>query len=132
MTIIESGVIAGIPTGAIIGGVICRAHGVLGVVGGSLAGMVSGALVGWLYAFLVMFLFSIVGVLWRAAHAHADAALTEADIELMTPVGVCGIFVAGSIALVFWFSLGWLYALVAAIAIGSATAVLAVGRSELR
>jgi hypothetical protein len=132
MTIIESGVIAGIPTGAIIGGVICRAHGVLGVVGGSLAGMVSGAVAGLLYAFLVIFLLSVVGGLWRAARTRADTVTTEADMDLMTPMVIRGIFGGVLIALVFWFSFGWLLALTAVLAIGSVTAVIAVARCELR
>ena len=62
MTIIESGIIAGIPTGATIGGVICKSYGIPAVIGGSLAGMISGAAIGWLYAILIMFLLSAVGV----------------------------------------------------------------------
>ena len=92
MTIIESGVIAGIPTGAITGGVICRSNGVLGVIGGSLAGMVSGAVAGWLYAFLMMFFLSTIGVLWRAGRRRADVAPSEDDMKLMTPIGTRGIF----------------------------------------
>jgi hypothetical protein len=130
MTIIESGVIAGIPTGAIIGGAVCKAHGVIGVVGGSLAGMVSGAVVGWLYAFVIICLLSIVGVLWQAARRRADPVPTEAEMDLMTPIGVRGIFIAGLIGLVLWFNFGWLYALVSAFVIGSATAVIAVARCE--
>jgi hypothetical protein len=132
MTIIESGIIAGIPTGAIIGGVICKSYGILGVIGGSLAGMISGAAVGWLYAFLIMFLLSVVGVLWRVARKRVDTGPAEADIELMTTIGVRGIFIAGLVASVCWFGFGWPYALTAAFAIGFATAIFATGRCELR
>jgi hypothetical protein len=132
MTIIESGIIAGIPTGAIIGGVICNSHGIPGAIGGSLAGMISGAAIGWLYAYLIMFLLSVAGVLWRSARKRVDTIPAEADMELMTPIGVCGVFIAGLAALVCWFSLGWPYALAAAFVIGSATAVIATGRCELR
>jgi hypothetical protein len=132
MTIIEAGVIAGIPTGAIVGGVMGKAHGVPGVIGGSLAGMAAGAAAGWLYAFLVIGLLSVVGVLWRAARKRADAVPAERDMKLITPIANRGIFVAGLVALAFWFSLDWACALVAALAIGLATAAIAVGRCELR
>src|SRR3954451_12853106 len=99
MTIIESGVIAGIPTGAIIGGVICKAHGVLGIVGGSLAGIVSGAVAGWLYAALIIFLLAVVSVLWPAVRKRLDAVPTETDMDLMNSIGIRGIFFAGLIGL---------------------------------
>jgi len=79
-----------------------------------------------------MFLLSVVGVFWRVARKRVDPVPTEADIELMTPIGVRGILIAGLVASVCWFSFGWLYALATAFAIGSATAVIATGRCELR
>jgi hypothetical protein len=78
MTIIESGIIAGIPMGAIIGGVICKSYGIPGVIGGSLAGMILGAAIGWLYAYLIMFQLSVVGVLWRSARKHVDTVPASA------------------------------------------------------
>ena len=132
MTIIESGIITGIPAGTIIGGVICKSYGISGVIGGSLAGMISGGAIGWLYAYLTMFLISVVSVLWRSARKRVDTIPAEADIESMTPVGVCGIIIAGLVVLLCWFSLGWLYAWGAAFATASATAVIAAGISESR
>ncbi len=60
-----------------------------------------------------------------------DAVPTEADMDVMTPIAIRGIFISGLIGLVLWFNFGWLYALVAAFVIDSATAVIAVGRCEL-
>jgi hypothetical protein len=132
MTITESGVIAGVPVGAIIGGVICRSHGAPGVLGGSLAGVVAGGLVGWVYAFFIIFLFSVVGVLWRTARRRPVPVPPEADMDLMTPIGVRGIFAAALLTLLCWHRFGWPQGLVAAVAIGAATAIIAVGRCELR
>jgi hypothetical protein len=132
MTLIEAGVIAGIPTGAIIGAVLCKSHSPLGIVGGSFAGSVSGAAAGYLYAFLVMSLLSVVGVLWRAARKRADTVHTEADMKLMTPIGNRGIIMGSLIALICWFSFDWLHAVAAALLIGLATAIIAIARCELR
>jgi hypothetical protein len=94
--------------------------------------MIAGTAVGWLYAFLTMFLFSVVGVLWRVARKRVNLVPTETDLELMTPIGVRGIFIAALVASVCWSSFGWPYALAAALAIGAATAVIATGKCELR
>ena len=132
MTIIEAGIIAGIPAGAILGGVLCEASAVLDVAAGSAAGMVLGAAAGWLYALVVICLMSVVGVLWRAARQRADAPLTETDLELMTPIANCGAVLGILVALVFWLSFDWLHALTAAMAIGAATSVAAVARCEFQ
>ena len=128
----EAGVIAGIPTGAIIGGEICKAHGILGVAGGSFAGLLSGAVIGWLYALVFIFLLSVVGVLWKAARKRADAVQTEADMALMTPIAIRGIFISFLMALICWFNFGWLYAFATVLAIGIVASVIAVARYELR
>jgi hypothetical protein len=131
MTIIESGVIAGISAGAIIGGVMGKAYGGVGIVGGLLAGMVSGGVAGWFYSFLMLFLLSLVGVLWQAARKRHNTVPTETDMDVMTGISIRGIFLGSLIALACWFSLGWLYALIVALAIGGVTACIAVGRCEL-
>lgn len=132
MNLFEAGIIAGVPTGATIGGVICKSHGVLAIVGGSFAGLVSGAVVGWLYAFLVICLMSFIGVLWRAARKHSDAPPVEREMEMMTRTSTRGIIIGVLTSLVLWISFGWLYALVVALAIASVTAFIAVARCELR
>ena len=132
MTLLESGMLAGVPTGAIVGGVIGNAHGVAGVVGGSLAGVVAGAAAGWLYAFLVILLLSVIGVFWRVARRRADTDPTEADMQLMTPIGRRGILFGAMIALACWLNLGWPQALMAAVLVGAVTAIIAVARCELR
>jgi hypothetical protein len=132
MTIIEAGVIAGMPAGATIGGILCKSHSILGVAGGLIAGTVLGAAGGWLYALMMIFLLSVTSVLWRAARRRADELPAEPDMELMTPIAICGIMIGVLIALVGWLSFGWLQALTAAIAIGWASSVIAIARCEFR
>lgn len=132
MTIIESGIIAGMPAGAVVGAVVGRSHGAIGIAGGSLTGLVSGALAGWLYAMLLIFLMSVVGVLWRAASKRADAPPTEADMQRMSPVAIRGTIVGIVFALVCWLGLGWPHALGAAFAVATVTATVAVAWCEMR
>lgn len=132
MTIIESGVIAGAITFAIVGGVTFGAHGMLGVVLGSLAGLVIGAVAGWIFALFVILELSMVGVLWRAARKRTDTTPSEADMGLMTPIAAGGIMLGALLALVCWHTAGWLYAIAAAVGIASVFAVIAVARCELR
>jgi len=124
--------IAGAPTGATIGGTICKSHGVLGVVGGSVAGLVSGAVAGWLYALVVMFLLSVIGVLCRAALRRPDTTPSESDMEMMTPITIRGIILGVLAAMFCGFTIGWVYAIAVALAIGFVTALVAVARCELR
>lgn len=131
MTIIESGILSGIPSGAIIGGVICRAHGILGVVGGSIAGMVSGAVAGFIYSLLIMVLLPVVAVFWRAALKRPQT-LPEADMELLSRTGIRGVFLGILAAFVCWCTFDWFYALLVAFAAAAATALIGVARCELR
>jgi hypothetical protein len=132
MTIIEAGVIAGGAAGATIGGVICKSQPVFSIASASVAGLVLGAVAGWLYAFVVIFLLSVVGVLWRAARKCADAVPTEADMKRMTPVAVFGTLFGVLIGLVYFLSTGWLFGLLAALAIAFVTSLVTVIRGEIR
>ena len=132
MTIFEAGVIAGMPAGAAVGGLVCKSYGTGALVGGLAAGLVSGALAGWLYAFVIIFLLSFVGVLWRAARKRADTTPTEADIDSMQPVANRGIIlgILSALAMFIWF--GWLHGVLMALAAAGLTAFIAVARCELR
>jgi hypothetical protein len=132
MTIIEAGVIAGIPTGATIGVMLGKAHGTLGVFGGLATGLVSGGVAGWIYAFVVIGLLSVIGTLWRAAKKRADNVPTESDMALMTQVVTRGIFVGVLIAFVCWLKIGWWQALAASLAIAAIVSFIAVARCELK
>ena len=54
MTVFEVGAFCGIAGGAVTGGVLCKAHGVLAIIGGVIGGAVTGLFGGLLFAFLVM------------------------------------------------------------------------------
>ena len=132
MTIFEAGVIAGMPAGATIGGVVCRSYGTGALVGGLAVGLVSGALAGWLYALVIIFLISFVGVLWRAAQKRTEKIPTEADMDLMQPVANRGIILSILSALGMFISFGWLHGVLMALTAAGVTAFIAVGRCQLR
>ncbi|MFZ2956259.1 MAG: hypothetical protein WA705_05165 [Candidatus Ozemobacteraceae bacterium] len=132
MNLFEAGVIAGAPAGAAIGGVICKSYGISGVVGGLFVGFVAGGVAGWLYAATIIFLMSVIGVLWRAARKQGDRPPDIADMELMTPIGIRGSIVGILIGAVTWFSYGWLHALGTAMAVGLVTGCIGVARCSSR
>jgi hypothetical protein len=133
VNVFEAGIIAGAPAGAVIGVAAGLPAGPLGVAGGAIAGLVVGGAAGWLYALLFLCLASTAGVLWRTARRRADEVPSETEMELMSRVGICGIFLGVLAALLCWFRFGWPLALVAALAIGVGTAVAAaVAGSKLR
>ena len=132
MTMFEAGVIAGMPAGATIGGVVCRSYGTGALVGGLAVGLASGALAGWLYAFVIIFLVSFVGVLWRGARKRTEKTPTEADIDLMQPVAKRGIILGILSALGMFISFGWLHGVLIALTAAGVTAFIAVARCELR
>ena len=130
MNIFEAGIISGVPTGAVIGGVVCKSHGMLGISGGAVAGMVSGGLAGWLYAVIVIGLLGVIGGIWRGARKRPDPS--EADMRAMSQRAIHGIFMGAFFAFGFWICFGWLPALVAAFVIVSAYSLVAVAQCELR
>jgi predicted MFS family arabinose efflux permease len=132
MTIVEAGVIAGMPAGATIGGIVCRSYGTGALVGGLAVGLVSGALAGWLYAFVIIFLISVVGVLWRAARKRVEKIPTEADVDLMQPVANRGVILGILSALGMFISFGWLPGVLMALTAAGVTAFVAVARCQLR
>jgi len=132
MNIFEAGVIAGMPAGATIGGVVCRSYGTGALVGGLAGGLVSGALAGWLYAFVIIFLMSFVGVLWRAARKRTEKVPTETDMDLMQPVANRGIILSILSALAMFISFGWLHGVLMALTAAGVTAFIAVARCQLR
>ena len=132
MTLFEAGVIAGMPAGATIGGVVCRSYGTGALVGGLAVGLVSGALAGWLYALVIIFLISFVGVLWRAAQKRTEKIPTEADMDLMQPVANRGIILSILSALAMFILFGWLHGVLMALTAAGVTAFIAVGRCQLR
>ena len=132
MTIIESAVLSGIPTGAIIGGAIGKAYGVLGVVGGALAGMVLGAVAGFLYSVLIIGLLAIVDMFWRGRCKVENLEPSDAAYKLMRSTCIRGAFF-GTVAAAFcWFAFGWVSALLVALAAGAIAAFIAVGQSVPR
>jgi len=130
MNIFEAGIISGVPSGAAIGGAICKSHGILGIAGGVFAGMVSGGLVGWLYAVVVIVLLAVIGGIWRRARKLPDP--TEADMRAMSHRAIHGVFMGAVFAFIFWILFGWLPALVAAFAIVSVYTFVAVAQSITR
>ena len=132
MNLFETGVISGAPTGAIIGGVICKSHGASAIVGGSLAGLISGAVCGWLYAILFICLSTTIGVLWQAARKRPNASPTDKDLDTLTTTGIRGIVLGILGGAVVWACLGWLAAVTTALVVTLATAVVAVARCESR
>ena len=132
MTVIEAGILAGTPAGAIVGGTACQECANIKVAASALGGALLGGGCGWLYALAVICLMAVIGVLWRAARRTIDVAVTEANIALMTPIASGGTMLGVFAALAFWLLAGWLQGLTAAAAIGAATAVAAVARCELQ
>src|SRR5215208_4670016 len=117
MTIIEAGVIAGGAAGATAGVVLCKSQPVINIVGATIAGLVLGGAAGWVYAFVVIFLLSVVGVLWRAARKCPEALPTEAEMRRMTPSAALWTMFGVLIGLVSFLNTGWLLGLSAALAI---------------
>jgi hypothetical protein len=130
MTIFEAGILSGAPTGAAIGGVICKSHGLLGIAGGSLAGMVSGGVAGWFYGVVVIGLLSVIGGIWRGARKRPEPS--EAEMRLISRRAIQGIFMGALFSFVFWISFGWLSAVVIAFVIASVYSFVAVAQCELR
>ncbi|EKD82525.1 MAG: hypothetical protein ACD_39C01235G0007 [uncultured bacterium] len=130
MNLFEAGVSAGAPTGAAIGGVICKSYGILGIAGGALAGMMLGVFAGWIYAVVVIGLLGVIGGIWRGVCKRSEPS--EADMRMMTRRVSHGIFVGALCSFVFWMYFGWLPALVVAFAIASVYSFAAVAQCELR
>jgi hypothetical protein len=132
MNLFEAGVVPGIPTGAVIGGVICKSHGVLAVVGGSLVGAISGAVAGLIYAYVVMFFMVIIGVFWRAVRKRPVTSPVDNDIAKMSQTAIPGIIVGVLTGTIFYIALGWLPALIIIFVVASVTAFVAVAQCQLQ
>jgi hypothetical protein len=130
MTIIEAGIISGISTGALIGGIILKSHGSLSIAGGALAGMVSGGLAGWLYAVVIIVFLSVIGGIWRGVRKRPEPS--EADMQAMSNRAVRGIFIGAFFSFVIWSFSGWLPALLAAFAFALVYTFGAVAQIMLR
>lgn len=130
MNIFEAGVISGIPTGAVIGVVVCKSHGFLGIAGGAFVGMVSGGLAGWVYAAVVIGLLAVIGGIWRGVRKRPEPS--EADMRAMSDRAIHGIFMGALFSLVFWIILGWLPSLMVAFAFASVYTFVAVAQIMLR
>jgi hypothetical protein len=130
MTLIEAGVMAGIPAGGIIGGMILREGGTLGIVGGSIAGCVLGAVSGFAYSFVVIALCSIIGVLRKAVLQRKDRSLSDLEMDRMSRIGVRGIWMGVIASLASGMKSGWGSSVAVLFGAAIVIAVIAVVRSE--
>ena len=132
MNVFEAGVISAAPTGAVVGGMIFKSHGIPAIVGGSFAGLMSGALAGWFYAFVFMSLVSIIGVLWRAARKSPEVPPADIALSTMTKIGARGIIIGVLAGVASGTVFGWLSAFATALVIVLITAFVAVALCQLR
>jgi hypothetical protein len=92
MNLHEAGAIPGVAVGAIVGGIICKSHGVLAAVGGSLVGAVSGGIFGFIYACVMIILMATIGILWSAARRRSDVFLGDIAYAQMSRFAQPGVF----------------------------------------
>ena len=94
MTLIEAGVLSGIPIGGIVGGVLCKSFGILATIGGAALGVIAGGFLGVLYVFCVMFLAAAFSVLWNATRKRPNTEPSEEEVEYIDRVARFPVFVS--------------------------------------
>lgn len=130
MTLFEAGVIAGVPSGAFVGGVVGSSFGPLGLAGGTVAGMIAGGVAGWGFAFVVIAVGAVMSALWQAACKRPETPLTEEDLRKLTRLTVPGILVALPLGALVAVIVGWLQGLVLMATIAFAFTFIAVARVQ--
>lgn len=141
MNIFEAGVIAGIGVGVAGGIAVAAEHQGMAAIGIVLGGLVGGAVGGWLLALFMVVMLAVIGV-WRTAARRPardrsdtpdDSTPSEAEIEAMTPIAIRGVFAAAFSSVGCGLTVGWGFALGAAVVVAGIAAVVAVffqGRAE--
>jgi hypothetical protein len=79
MNAFEVGAFSGIAGGAVIGGVLCKSHGVLAIIGGVVGGGVAGLFVGVLYGFVIVLLCGLASVCWQLITGRLKPDATPKD-----------------------------------------------------
>ncbi|MHC4783798.1 MAG: hypothetical protein ACYTE0_12230 [Planctomycetota bacterium] len=94
MTLIEAGVLSGIPIGGIVGGLLCKSFGILATIGGAALGVIAGGFLGVLYVVCVMFLAAAFSGLWDAARKHPNTEPSEEEVAYIDRVARFPVFVS--------------------------------------
>jgi hypothetical protein len=79
MTAFEVGAFFGITGGAVAGGVLCKSHGLLAIIGGVVGGGVVGLFVGLLYGATIVLLCGLASVFWQLITGRLKPDATPKD-----------------------------------------------------